>query len=44
MFASIFGYVFLDETFSPIQLLGALVTIIAIYMVNTRSNVQPESD
>lgn len=44
MFASIFGYVFLDETFSPIQLLGALVTVIAIYMVNTRSNVQPESD
>lgn len=44
MFASIFGYFFLDETFSPIQLLGALVTVIAIYMVNTRNNVQTESD
>lgn len=44
MFASIFGYFFLDETFSPLQLLGALVTVIAIYLVNTRNSVQTESD
>ncbi|KAL5982971.1 hypothetical protein ACLOJK_017051 [Asimina triloba] len=32
MFASIFGFLYLGETFSPLQLGGALVTIIAIYM------------
>ncbi|CAL9051775.1 unnamed protein product [Musa banksii] len=36
MFASIFGYLYLGETFSPLQLVGALVTILAIYMVNYR--------
>ncbi|WOL06029.1 WAT1-related protein [Canna indica] len=39
MFASIFGYLYLGETFSPLQLVGALVTIVAIYMVNYRGMV-----
>ncbi|KAJ0088893.1 hypothetical protein Patl1_32477 [Pistacia atlantica] len=40
MFASIFGFLYLGETFSPLQLVGAVVTIIAIYMVNYRDNVK----
>eukprot|EP00252_Welwitschia_mirabilis_P014366 TRINITY_DN31580_c0_g1_i1.p1 TRINITY_DN31580_c0_g1~~TRINITY_DN31580_c0_g1_i1.p1 ORF type:complete len:419 (+),score=67.58 TRINITY_DN31580_c0_g1_i1:212-1468(+) len=35
MFASIFGFFFLGETFSSIQILGALITIFGIYLVNT---------
>ncbi|XP_021891969.1 WAT1-related protein At3g02690, chloroplastic [Carica papaya] len=38
MFASIFGFLYLGETFSPLQLVGATVTVIAIYMVNFRGN------
>ncbi|CAG7891049.1 unnamed protein product [Brassica rapa] len=34
MFASIFRYLYLDETFSSLQLLGAAVTLVAIYLVN----------
>ncbi|XP_062150427.1 WAT1-related protein At3g02690, chloroplastic isoform X1 [Alnus glutinosa] len=34
MFASIFGFIYLGETFSPVQLVGAVVTLAAIYMVN----------
>ncbi|KAI4306324.1 hypothetical protein L6164_029611 [Bauhinia variegata] len=34
MFASIFGFLYLGETFSPLQLVGAVVTLAAIYMVN----------
>ncbi|CAN6298945.1 unnamed protein product [Urochloa humidicola] len=37
MFASIFGY--LDETFSPVQIGGALLTLVAISMVNYKSIV-----
>ncbi|KAK8320796.1 hypothetical protein V6Z12_A12G060200 [Gossypium hirsutum] len=36
MFASIFGFLYFGETFSPVQLVGAIVTIVAIYMVNFR--------
>ncbi|KAJ4784261.1 hypothetical protein LUZ62_035507 [Rhynchospora pubera] len=39
MFASIFGYLYLGETFSPIQIIGALITLVAIYLVNYRSLV-----
>ncbi|KAG6474891.1 WAT1-related protein At3g02690, chloroplastic-like [Zingiber officinale] len=39
MFASIFGYLYLGETFSSIQFLGALITIVGIYMVNYRGTV-----
>ncbi|TKV93144.1 hypothetical protein SEVIR_9G206300v4 [Setaria viridis] len=39
MFASIFGYLYLGETFSPVQVGGALLTLVAIYMVNYRSIV-----
>ncbi|XP_012698596.1 uncharacterized protein LOC101784309 isoform X1 [Setaria italica] len=39
MFASIFGYLYLGETFSPVQIGGALLTLVAIYMVNYRSIV-----
>ncbi|KAL6184906.1 hypothetical protein ACLB2K_046305 [Fragaria x ananassa] len=34
MFASIFGFLYLGETFSPLQLGGAMITIVAIYLVN----------
>ncbi|XP_042502107.1 WAT1-related protein At3g02690, chloroplastic isoform X3 [Macadamia integrifolia] len=37
MFASIFGFLYLGETFSPLQLVGAFVTVVAIYMVNYRT-------
>ncbi|KAK9285603.1 hypothetical protein L1049_024798 [Liquidambar formosana] len=37
MFASLFGFLYLDETFSPLQLVGAFVTVVAIYMVNYRT-------
>ncbi|CAN6463330.1 unnamed protein product [Victoria cruziana] len=36
MFASVFGYLYLDETFSTTQLVGAAITLIGIYMVNFR--------
>lgn len=38
MFASIFGFLYLGETFSPIQLVGATVTVAAIYMVNSKNS------
>nr|GLL19023.1 WAT1-related protein At3g02690, chloroplastic-like [Ipomoea trifida] len=38
MFASIFGFIYLGETFTPVQLVGALVTVGAIYMVNYKSD------
>ncbi|XP_022759419.1 WAT1-related protein At3g02690, chloroplastic isoform X3 [Durio zibethinus] len=40
MFASIFGFLYLGETFSTLQLIGAIVTIVAIYMVNFRDSLQ----
>lgn len=40
MFASIFGFLYLGETFSPIQIVGALVTVAAIYMVNYKDSVE----
>ncbi|KAL8233888.1 hypothetical protein R6Q59_019988 [Mikania micrantha] len=40
MFASVFGFLYLGETFSPVQLIGAMVTIAAIYMVNYKSAVE----
>ncbi|KAI3430075.1 uncharacterized protein J3R85_008366 [Psidium guajava] len=40
MFASIFGYIFLHETFSPLQLGGAFVTLIAIYMINNQNSLE----
>ncbi|BBH06584.1 nodulin MtN21 /EamA-like transporter family protein [Prunus dulcis] len=40
MFASIFGYLYLGETFSPLQLAGAIITIVAIYMVNYKTTVE----
>lgn len=38
MFASIFGFLYLGESFSNLQLVGALVTLVAIYLVNYRSS------
>lgn len=35
MFASVFGFLYLGETFTPVQLSGAFVTVAAIYMVNS---------
>ncbi|KAM7277741.1 hypothetical protein ACFE04_004875 [Oxalis oulophora] len=40
MFASIFGFIYLGETFSPVQLVGALVTVAAIYMVNYQESAE----
>lgn len=40
LFASFFGFLYLGETFSPMQLTGALVTVAAIYMVNYKSIVE----
>ncbi|CAI7742186.1 unnamed protein product [Closterium sp. NIES-54] len=36
-FAAFFGFIFLGETLSPLQFLGAGVTLVAIYLVNARS-------
>jgi drug/metabolite transporter (DMT)-like permease len=35
----LFRYLYLGETFSPVQIGGALLTLVAIYMVNYRSIV-----
>ncbi|CAL1358547.1 unnamed protein product [Linum trigynum] len=40
VFASVFGFLYLSETFSPVQLVGAAVTLVAIYMVNYRGDVE----
>ncbi|XP_060175777.1 WAT1-related protein At3g02690, chloroplastic [Lycium barbarum] len=40
MFASVFGFLYLDETFTPVQLVGAFVTVAAIYMVNYKSDAK----
>ncbi|KAK8945009.1 WAT1-related protein [Platanthera zijinensis] len=38
VFASIFGFLYLGETFSPLQFGGAFVTLVGIYFVNYRSD------
>lgn len=38
MFAALFGYLLLGETLDEIQLAGAAVTIVGIYLVNTRAS------
>lgn len=38
MFAAFFGYLFLDETLTPVQIVGAVVTLASIYLVNTRAS------
>ncbi|GMN28330.1 hypothetical protein TIFTF001_001995 [Ficus carica] len=40
MFASVFGFLYFGETFSPLQLTGTIITVIGIYMVNYRSTVE----
>lgn len=40
LFASFFGFLYLGESFSPLQLTGALVTVAAIYMVNYKNIVE----
>lgn len=42
MFASAFGYFYLGETFSPLQLVGAAVTVGSIYLVNYKSSPSSE--
>ncbi|KAI3888278.1 hypothetical protein MKX03_035925 [Papaver bracteatum] len=42
MFASVFGFLYLGETFSELQLFGALVTVVAIYMVNYRTGTSSD--
>jgi drug/metabolite transporter (DMT)-like permease len=36
MFATLFGYLVLDEMLSGVQLAGAVVTLVGIYMVNLK--------
>ncbi|GAB4855269.1 hypothetical protein Ancab_023889 [Ancistrocladus abbreviatus] len=43
MFASIFGFLWLGETFSNVQLVGAFVTLVAIYMVNYQNSSESSS-
>ncbi|KAI0500022.1 hypothetical protein KFK09_018230 [Dendrobium nobile] len=38
VFASIFGFLYLGETFSPSQLGGAVVTLVGIYLVNYKGS------
>ncbi|XP_021745249.1 WAT1-related protein At3g02690, chloroplastic-like [Chenopodium quinoa] len=38
MFASVFGFLYLGESFSNVQLVGAFVTLVAIYMVNYKKS------
>ena len=38
MFAALFGYLLLGETLDRTQLLGAAVTVVGIYLVNTRAS------
>ncbi|KAK2979225.1 hypothetical protein RJ640_009623 [Escallonia rubra] len=40
MFASVFGFLYLGETFSTMQLTGAFVTLLAIYMVNYKTGME----
>ncbi|XP_019182697.1 PREDICTED: WAT1-related protein At3g02690, chloroplastic-like [Ipomoea nil] len=40
MFASIFGFLYLGETFTLVQMVGALVTLVGIYMVNYKSSYE----
>lgn len=35
-----FRFLYLGETFSPLQLVGAIVTLVAIYMVNYRNAME----
>lgn len=44
MFAALFGYLLLDEKLDQVQLAGALVTVVGIYLVNTRASEGPSSD
>ncbi|PKA55999.1 WAT1-related protein [Apostasia shenzhenica] len=39
VFASFFGFLYLGETFSPSQLVGALVTVAGIFLVNYEGKV-----
>ena len=43
MFAALFGYLLLDETLDEVQLAGALVTVVGIYLVNTRASEAEEA-
>ncbi|PNY04008.1 pentatricopeptide repeat-containing protein chloroplastic-like [Trifolium pratense] len=38
MFTSTFGFMYLGETFSPVQLVGAIITVATLYIVNFRKN------
>ena len=44
MFAALFGYLLLDETLDEVQLAGALVTVVGIYLVNTRASEGTKED
>ncbi|KAK2386482.1 WAT1-related protein, chloroplastic [Trifolium repens] len=38
MFTSTFRFLYLGETFSPVELVGAIITVAALYIVNFRKN------
>eukprot|EP00878_Enallax_costatus_P020274 GHUV01021425.1.p2 GENE.GHUV01021425.1~~GHUV01021425.1.p2 ORF type:complete len:208 (+),score=68.70 GHUV01021425.1:1764-2387(+) len=44
MFAAGTGFLLLGETLSPVQLLGAAVTLAAVFMINTPASHKPAND
>jgi drug/metabolite transporter (DMT)-like permease len=41
MFAAGAGYIFLGETLTPVQLIGAAITLAAVFMINTPASHKP---
>lgn len=44
MFAALFGYILLNETLNPTQIVGALVTLASIYLINARTSLNDKDD
>lgn len=41
MFAAGAGFMFLGETLTPVQLIGAGITLAAVFMINTPASHKP---
>jgi drug/metabolite transporter (DMT)-like permease len=41
MFAAGAGFMFLGETLTPVQLIGAAITLAAVFMINTPASHKP---
>eukprot|EP00250_Pteridium_aquilinum_P017267 c23538_g1_i1 orf=409-1014(+) len=44
MFATLFGYLLLDETLRPTQILGAVVTLASIYLINSTGSTNDKDN